>query len=267
MDLVRPVAANFAHEVAFRFKHILVRDAAYRATAKKLRALLHEQFADWLEEIVRGRVAEYDEIIGYHLEQSHGYCIELGPADAATEALAERAAEHLTAAGQRARDRGDFSSTAALLSRAVDLYPPGRLDLLPEIGGALYWLGEYARAEETLAEATDAARARGEEAIAQVAILLRAVVSSQTGDPSMPIERVQAIADGAVAVLEDVGSDAQLALALYVAASQRFFLGRTREAAELHKRALEHARKAGTSCVPDSVLKALQRRWPRALRL
>ena len=45
------------------------RDAAYEATAKKLRADLHEQFADWLERR-RRPVAEYDEILGYHLEQA-----------------------------------------------------------------------------------------------------------------------------------------------------------------------------------------------------
>src|SRR5439155_16074721 len=36
-DLLRPAAATFVGEAAFRFKHILVREAAYRATAKKLR--------------------------------------------------------------------------------------------------------------------------------------------------------------------------------------------------------------------------------------
>src|SRR5439155_4464061 len=35
-DLIRPAAASFAGEIAFRFRHILVREAAYRATAKKL---------------------------------------------------------------------------------------------------------------------------------------------------------------------------------------------------------------------------------------
>ena len=70
-DLVRPAEASFAGEAAFRFKHILVRDAAYHATAKKLRADLHEQFADWLERMVGARIAEYEEILGYHLEQSY----------------------------------------------------------------------------------------------------------------------------------------------------------------------------------------------------
>ena len=51
-DLIRPAEASFAGEAAFRFKHILVRDAAYQATAKKLRGDLHEQFAGWLERLL-----------------------------------------------------------------------------------------------------------------------------------------------------------------------------------------------------------------------
>jgi Predicted ATPase len=80
-DMIRPAETNFAGDLAFRFKHILVRDAAYQATAKKLRAALHEQFAEWLERSAGERVVEYEEILGYHLEQSYRYRSELGPID------------------------------------------------------------------------------------------------------------------------------------------------------------------------------------------
>ena len=106
-DMIRPAAASFAGEVAFRFKHILVREAAYRATAKKLRASLHEHFADWLERLAGERVGEYQEILGYHFEQAYRYRAELGPVDDDARALAARAARHLGAAGRRANDRGD----------------------------------------------------------------------------------------------------------------------------------------------------------------
>ena len=45
-----------------------------------IRADLHERFAAWLERVAGDRVAEYDEIVGYHLEQAHRYILELGPA-------------------------------------------------------------------------------------------------------------------------------------------------------------------------------------------
>lgn len=62
--------ATFEDEAAFRFRHILIRDAAYDGIAKKLRADLHERFGAWLELKAGERLAEYAEIVGYHLEQA-----------------------------------------------------------------------------------------------------------------------------------------------------------------------------------------------------
>jgi hypothetical protein len=48
-DLVRPDRAVLPGQEAFRFRHLLIRDAAYQALAKADRAELHERFARWLE--------------------------------------------------------------------------------------------------------------------------------------------------------------------------------------------------------------------------
>ena len=64
-------------ERAFRFRHVLIRDAAYEAMPKEARAELHERYAAWLEQRGR-RAAEYEEILGYHLEQAYRYRAELG---------------------------------------------------------------------------------------------------------------------------------------------------------------------------------------------
>ncbi len=122
-DLIRLSAASFAGELAYRFKHILVRDAAYRATTKKLRASLHERVADWLERSAGDRVGEYHEILGYHLEQAHRYRAELGTAN---PALAARAGHHLGAAGRRAAGRSDYATAESLLGRADFPSAPGR---------------------------------------------------------------------------------------------------------------------------------------------
>ena len=91
-DLIRLAAASLvAGGIAYRFKHILVREAAYRGTAKRLRADLHERFADWLERVAGERVAEYHEILGYHFEQAYRYREELGAVDADAQLLAARA--------------------------------------------------------------------------------------------------------------------------------------------------------------------------------
>jgi len=79
MELVRPDQASFAGEEAYRFRHLLIRDAAYQALAKQTRSELHERFAAWLERVAADRLTEYEEIVAYHLEQAYRYRVELGP--------------------------------------------------------------------------------------------------------------------------------------------------------------------------------------------
>ncbi len=47
--LIRPDAAQLPEDDTFRFRHLLIRDAAYDALPKATRAELRERFADWLE--------------------------------------------------------------------------------------------------------------------------------------------------------------------------------------------------------------------------
>ena len=90
-ELIRPETAVFRSEEAFRFRHLLSRDAAYDGLPKATRAELHERFATWLGEHQAGLV-ELDELLGYHLEQAARFNEELGRPGAA---LAERAAARL----------------------------------------------------------------------------------------------------------------------------------------------------------------------------
>jgi class 3 adenylate cyclase/tetratricopeptide (TPR) repeat protein len=123
MELIRPEAALFEHDDAFRFRHLLIRDAAYDSLPKARRAQLHAAFAGWLEQNSQA-LAERDEITGWHLEQALGYRRELAaPLD---PELAERACEHLLAAGERAGSRGDYGAAENLLRRALALAQKGR---------------------------------------------------------------------------------------------------------------------------------------------
>ena len=131
-QLVRPDRAQLAGDDGYRFRHLLIRDAAYDALPKAVRADLHARFADWLDEHGDALV-ERDEIVGYHLEQAARYRAELGRPDSA---LAERAAVRLATAGRRANDRLDDRAALALLTRAVELLRPHRLDLALELEAA-----------------------------------------------------------------------------------------------------------------------------------
>jgi hypothetical protein len=165
--MIRIAATSLAGEMfAYRFKHILVRDAAYRATTKKLRAALHERYAGWLEQRAGARVGEYHEILGYHLEQAYLYRAELGDRD---EALAARAGRHLGAAGLRANDRADVRAAAGLLGRATDLLPRDsveRLELMRHRAYAVDQTGLMREAYTISRELYERATAVGERRLA-----------------------------------------------------------------------------------------------------
>jgi predicted ATPase len=175
-QLVRPQPEQELGD--FRFHHILVRDAAYQGILKRGRAGLHERFADWAERINRdrNRETEFEEILGYHLEQAHQYLSELGPLDEHGLGLGRRASAHLASAGRRAFARGDMGAAANLLRRAVLLLPeraPERLALLPSLGEAMMETGEFAWAEVFLEEAVEGATALAEERLRADAVLTR----------------------------------------------------------------------------------------------
>ena len=58
----------------YRFAHVLVREAAYQGMLKRTRATLHERFVAWADRVNedRDRAVEFEEILGYHLEQAYG---------------------------------------------------------------------------------------------------------------------------------------------------------------------------------------------------
>ncbi|MGN6796748.1 MAG: AAA family ATPase [Gaiellaceae bacterium] len=119
-ELIRPTPPTLTGEQAYRFRHLLIRDAAYEALPKGVRADLHERFAAWLVEHAQDLI-ELDEVLGYHLEQAARYLDELGNS---RSELAEQAGLHLAAAGTRAGERGDVPAALKLLERALSLLPP-----------------------------------------------------------------------------------------------------------------------------------------------
>src|SRR5690348_4814464 len=152
-ELVRPDHSGFADDDGFRFRHALIRDAAYAEVPKGVRAELHARFAAWLEP----REAT-PELVGYHLEQAYRSGVELGAPDGE---LAARAFELLATAGRGAYARDDVKAAANLLQRAADLVP-GDAEVLILLGSAYIAAGDFAQGRAALLEAQEAA-ARSEE--------------------------------------------------------------------------------------------------------
>ena len=176
-DLVRPDLPTLPREDAYRFRHLLIRDAAYDALPKATRADLHRRFADWLEEHGQTLV-ELDEILGYHLEQAALYLAELGQPDAA---LTELASGRLAAAAVRVRWRGDPEAAHSLLGRAV------RLVEQPDVHLAVAFAVSHSRArdaEPLLEEAARRADADGDAAGAALARTLAGVMGLWLGEVS-----------------------------------------------------------------------------------
>jgi class 3 adenylate cyclase/tetratricopeptide (TPR) repeat protein len=149
-ELIRPDRATFPGDDAYRFRHLLIRDAAYDALPKETRADLHLQFADWLA--THAELVELDEIVGYHLEQAARYARELGRPDADAE---QRAAARLGAAGMKAATRDDLPAADNLLDRALALLGPDhedRLMIALEQTLVLEQRGEIERREKLIAE-------------------------------------------------------------------------------------------------------------------
>jgi class 3 adenylate cyclase/tetratricopeptide (TPR) repeat protein len=179
--------AEESGEDAYQFHHILIRDSAYNRLPKRIRSTLHARFARWAERVnrERGRELEFQEIMGFHLEQARRYLLELAPLDAEGIELGRRAAGHLAPAGRRAFARGDKGAAANLLRRAADLLPEDsreRIDLLPDLGEALTEIGEFGEAQRLLDEAVVAAAAIGDPVLEADAILTRLFVSHRTLD-------------------------------------------------------------------------------------
>ena len=117
--LVRPERQAAGDEDRFSFQHVLVRDAAYDAMPKELRAELHERLADNYADTAG------DALIGYHLERAYYARAEIAPGDPSVHELARRAARRLAAAGKRAEAREDIPAAVNLLERAAVLLVDG----------------------------------------------------------------------------------------------------------------------------------------------
>jgi class 3 adenylate cyclase/tetratricopeptide (TPR) repeat protein len=246
LSLVRRdlLAARPGREDAYRFRHVLIRDAAYVEIPKDLRSELHERFADWALGTAGGRAGELDEIVGYHYEQAFRYREQLGER---TRLLAETAADLLGAAGRRAFARDDVPAAVNLLDRAVALATdekPARLVLRRELSLALWSKGEVGRAESLLNGVIEAAGATGDKREEWYALLERSAARSML-DPLTAGDDDIKIAEEAVRVFEELGEELGLARSWRALGTEERRRGRLEESARACERALEHARLAG----------------------
>lgn len=236
----------------YRFQNHLVRDTVYASLLKRMRASLHVEVVRWADHVTAdvGRGLEFEEILGFHLEQAHRYLSELGPLDPQGLAIGADGSRRLAGAARRAAGRGDMHAASHLYRRAAALRPAldaERLALLPELAEALMEIGEFADARAVLAEAEQGAASAGVPRVAAAARLVSMFVhlySGAEGEWSGPALRV---GQEAIDLFDGSDQDGQLAMAWRLVGLVHGVAGRFGQANEATERYMVHARRAGNA--------------------
>ncbi len=246
-ELVRRAPSGFPGDLGYRFTHILVRDAAYELIPKRRRAQLHVEYAEWLRAATSSG-CEFDEIIGYHLEQAYRYRQQLGRVDSAPHrVLAADASGYLSAAGRRALSTGDRLGAATLLQRAAALRSaddPARTVLLIDLGGVLREEGQFAAAEDALGEGLRLAAGRNDTALESRAQLERLLTRLQV-DPDEVARHTARFGEAIEQTLEEAGDHAGLARLWHLRALLSWIRAQAGEAGRCWRRAAAEAQQAG----------------------
>jgi tetratricopeptide (TPR) repeat protein len=183
-------------------------------------------------------------VVGHHVEQAYRYRDELGSRDARTEELARRAAGLLARAGHGALGRGDVSGAVQMLERAVELDRHEHVEPLIELAEALQGAGQLERAVTVLAEAADVAERDGDRR-ALASIMLDRLDIRSLVEPDFGLDEMQAGAEEALVIFEELGDELGLARAWRSVAEVHLTRCHWRASEEALEQALEHAERGG----------------------
>jgi tetratricopeptide (TPR) repeat protein len=208
---------------------------------KEQRADLHERFAAWLELAAGERLAEYEEILGYHLERAYRYRAELGPPDQATRDLGRSAATRLISSAERARERGDFAVAEKLLHGAAEISEGStRARSLFVLTQIRFEKNDFLGSAETARQAIAAAEATGDPALAQRAALLLDEALGQI-EPTHTLGQTRAAAEGALRRLQEMGDDPGIVQATITLSRMAFYHGECARSLEITGELLDRA--------------------------
>jgi tetratricopeptide (TPR) repeat protein len=227
--LSRPGSRQFA------FGHVLVRDVVYRSLSKEVRSRDHERYGRALIEMAKGRLAEVQEIVGYHLESAFHLREALLADPHELQGLGDEASRHLAAAGRRAFGRDDLAAAASLFGRALrcrrrsdgEWCEMARLQ-----SGALFDLGRFEEAEEVVARALAVAERIGDEALRWRLELEQRNLGAYLRPLDNSAADLRAFAEEAVDTLRTLDDTTGLARAQRLLGEALLLLGRQEEANE-----------------------------------
>lgn len=242
-----------------RFRHLLIRDAAYASLPKSERAAFHDRFGSVLEREA-GDPQQLTEILAHHAERALTLSVELGVEAELLAHRARRALDWWLASGDRAITRRDLATVLAALQTgrsAAALLPDGgglpsraRLALLE--AQRLMMTGDYAEAARAAAEAAGLAEQAGLARAVATARLTEAWIANWTGMENL--SDFDRIVQRAVDACRRAGDAAGEVEALHIGTNHLFAIGRLGESIEANERLLEQARKIGDDARTATIL-------------
>ena len=238
-ELIRPDRAEFAGEDAFRFRHLLIRDAAYQAMPKEQRADLHERFAALAR--THGRRSPPRVRGDPRVPPRAGISLP-GRARPAGRAGASDRAGRGGPAALVGRSRGgagrlrDRAGVARAMRRDSPRAPrgPTRSRCSPR---ALSELNDFPAAMRTAIEAAAAAKGAGEEQYALRAELVRIDARAHV-DPSYPSAMTRQDAESVLRRLEEIGDEDGVFRALLAVGRLDFYEGHCMKSLAVSQRLL-----------------------------
>jgi tetratricopeptide (TPR) repeat protein len=235
-----------------------VRETVYNGLLKRMRANLHIGFVRWADKVNadRDRALEFQEILGYHLEQAHRYLRELGPLDVDGVAIGTDAARRLSSAAKRAFARGDMHAAANLYRRALALlaeHDPDRVALLPAFGETLMGVGDFAEARLLFEEARVAADRVSNHRVKAQGQLMGLYVRLFTGEMGDRSSEVLRTVEELIPLLQQESAHNELATAWRLIMVVHAIATQHGPASEAAQRSIEQARLAGNHGLVEKI--------------
>jgi class 3 adenylate cyclase/tetratricopeptide (TPR) repeat protein len=233
-----------------RFRHLLIRDAAYASLTKSERVALHDRFGSILE-TEAGDPTQMTEILAHHAERALTLSIELALDGDMLLSRAQRALEWSLAMGERAITRRDLPTVDAALNtaRAAAAALPGggglesrsRVSLLE--AQLLVVTGDYATATQAAAKAAALAEEAQLLQLVATARLTEAWIANWAGAGSMA--EFDRLVERAIAACQRAGDAAGEIEARHVGANHLFSIGRLDEFVAVNEGLLAQAKAIG----------------------
>ena len=230
-----------------RFRHLLIRDAAYASLPKSQRAALHDRFGSALESQA-GDPQQFAEILAHHAEKAFALSKELEVVGEQLETRARRAAQWSLSLAGRARPRHDIQNLEAALrdARGAAAALPGggglefraRIQLLE--AQAMMMRADYVGAGKAAGYAAGLAEEGNLLDVVATARLTELWISNYTrGGESADFERLTAVAIDACKRAGDVPGEIE---AQHLGAMVQYERGQLDDYIQINQELLERAR-------------------------